>query len=456
MGISLDSLRKRSLIMLKFAGTITSVCICLLFALSAQAGVTPGWTQQTSHTRAKLGGVSFIDTNIGYISGDSGVVLKTRDGGANWTRLSTGTTTGFMDIHAADSIHVYVTVGNGGGVMKTENGGATWSTIAPSKDSMTASGIWFMNSQKGFFSVGKYITGSSNILRTRNGGTSWDTVLSSTQWISYLQFPDPGHGYATGSSGTIFKTVDSGATWTSLVVDSSLFMSGVYFLSKDTGYSGGAAGPMVNNTYSNKRVFRTVDGGLHWSIVSNAVAGVKLFFCNDSVGYLVGGDSMIINISPASNFKVMRTQDRGATWTVVGAPGINLYGVYFPSSNIGYFVGDSGAIFKYLGPSAVKYSPGSFVSARIGIDKVTVVGNRLRIGYSLVSEVTRQVEFALYDIRGNRIWSKTVGGGHAAGSNTVVFPLPRGWAAGTYLFVMSTTNAISGKLTSTRQIILQH
>ena len=68
--------------------------MCLFLAVSSQAA--PDWVQQTSHTLATLGGISFLDENTGFITGDSGVVLKTRDGGATWTKLSAGSGCSWM------------------------------------------------------------------------------------------------------------------------------------------------------------------------------------------------------------------------------------------------------------------------------------------------------------------------------------------------------------------------
>jgi photosystem II stability/assembly factor-like uncharacterized protein len=236
--------------------------LCFLMALTSQGA--PGWTQQTSHTTAKLGSPYFLNDNIGFVAGDSGVFLKTKDGGTTWTRLDAGNNAKIMGVHAVDSNLVYVCTWDSGKVIKTTDGGGTWNNaFAGNTLADAAMGICFTSARKGFVCKGKstpFPYSNSRILRTLDGGATWDTVFTTTQWLSYIQFPDAGHGYATGSGGTVFKTIDSGATWTASTVDNSLWMSGVFFLNKDTGYVSGAGGTLVNNTYGLTRVFKTTNG----------------------------------------------------------------------------------------------------------------------------------------------------------------------------------------------------
>jgi photosystem II stability/assembly factor-like uncharacterized protein len=190
--------------------------VCFLMAFESQAA--PGWTQQTSHTVATLGGPYFLNDNTGFVAGDSGVVLKTKNGGTTWTRLDAGNNAKIIGIYAVDSNLVYACTWDSGKVIKTTDGGGTWNNVFTGKTLADAAmGICFTSSQKGFVCIGKstpFPYSNSRIIRTLNGGATWDTVFTTSQWLSYIQFPDAGHGYATGSGGTVISTIDSGATWT--------------------------------------------------------------------------------------------------------------------------------------------------------------------------------------------------------------------------------------------------
>jgi photosystem II stability/assembly factor-like uncharacterized protein len=434
--------------------------ICALMAVESRAAA--GWVQQTSHTTARLGSPYFLDENTGFVAGDSGVVLKTKDGGTTWTRLDAGNGAGIMDVQAIDTNLVYVATWDSGKVVKTSDGGGTWSNAFAGKTPADAAmGICFTSSQKGFVCIGKsspFPYSNSRILRTINGGTSWDTVYTTSQWISYIQFPDAAHGYATGSHGTVFKSIDSGATWTASTVDDSLWMSGVFFLNKDTGYVSGAGGFLINNTYGLTRVFKTTNGGSSWSTVTTKTFGIKLFFVNDSTGYLVGGDSMIITVSPAQNIRMMKTQDGGLTWQRID-PGTsrNLSGVCFPSPNVGYVAGDSGKIFKFQETVAISgKNRAQLKHAAAGIDFVALnsFNGKLQIRYSLSSGDYNQVTFSMFTIKGECIWKNKINGGLIAGSNTAVFSGGSPIAAGTYIFSISATNASTGHQAITSKAVL--
>ena len=50
------------------------------------------WTSQSSGTTNHLYGVSFTDANTGTAVGGGGTILRTTNGGTNWTSQSSGTT----------------------------------------------------------------------------------------------------------------------------------------------------------------------------------------------------------------------------------------------------------------------------------------------------------------------------------------------------------------------------
>ena len=50
------------------------------------------WTTQTSGTTKELNGVFFTDTNNGTVVGEFGTILRTTDAGTTWTIEETSTT----------------------------------------------------------------------------------------------------------------------------------------------------------------------------------------------------------------------------------------------------------------------------------------------------------------------------------------------------------------------------
>ncbi|MBU1423158.1 MAG: hypothetical protein KKG06_08270, partial [Bacteroidetes bacterium] len=74
--------------------------------------------------------------------------------------------------------------------------------------------------------VGHYGT----ILRTTNGGALWTTQTSgTTAWLLSVSFTDANTGTAVGSGGTILRTTDGGALWTSQTSGTTNSLRGVFF-----------------------------------------------------------------------------------------------------------------------------------------------------------------------------------------------------------------------------------
>jgi hypothetical protein len=157
---------------------------------------------------------------------------------------------------------------------------------------------------------------------------------------------------------------------------------------------------------------------------------------------------MIITVSPAQNIRLMKTQDGGLTWQRID-PGSsrNINGVCFPSLNVGYVAGDSGMIFKYQGTVDINGKNRTQLhQTAAGIDLVGLnsFNGKLQIRYSLSSGDYNQVTFSMFTIKGECIWKNKINGGLIAGPNTAVFSRGSPVAAGTYLFSISATNAVTG------------
>lgn len=91
------------------------------------------WTPQTSGVAARLRGVSAVSEKVAFASGSGGVVLRTTDGGATWTKLALPADAAkldFRDVDAIDARTAYVLSigeGNNSRIYKTIDGGDTWS-----------------------------------------------------------------------------------------------------------------------------------------------------------------------------------------------------------------------------------------------------------------------------------------------------------------------------------------
>jgi photosystem II stability/assembly factor-like uncharacterized protein len=96
---------------------------------STDKGVS--WQLQTTGVTNTLNSVYFLDKNLGWSAGTN-MLLKTTDGGMHWTRqpLPQGPlqSLDLRDVCFADSLSGWI-VNREGGVLRTTDGGAQWSTV---------------------------------------------------------------------------------------------------------------------------------------------------------------------------------------------------------------------------------------------------------------------------------------------------------------------------------------
>jgi len=157
-----------------------------------------------------------------------------------------------------------------------------------------------------------------------------------------IHFIDEKRGLAVGNFGLGLKTEDGGETWQRVTFPGAEEESfkDVFFVG-EKGWIVGERGVILH----------TDDGGKNWSRqASNGKALLKVFFVNESKGFTVGSDGTIL-----------RTTNGGASWDVVemdwetlipeallelGTISINLYDVFFLTENLGWIVGDAGAVLR--------------------------------------------------------------------------------------------------------------
>ena len=148
-------------------------------------------------------------------------------------------------------------------------------------------------------------------------------------------------GFAVGDLGTMVKTVDAGATWSTQNSGTSSALNSVWFSSTTTGWAVGTGGTLM----------KSANGGATWSRQVNLFTSVSLNcvrFVDDRHGWIVG----------ASGFTA-RTVDGGTTWTSHQWDAQPFYGVSFSDTLDGWAVGagivygshDGGVSWYKLQPS---------------------------------------------------------------------------------------------------------
>ncbi|CAN5428990.1 hypothetical protein BH10BAC6_BH10BAC6_07450 [soil metagenome] len=100
------------------------------------------------------------------------------------------------------------------------------------------------------------------VIRTTNGGVTWvgdsvNTGANQIKHLEFVQFLTPAVGYCSGPAG-VFKSQDSGKTWTSVRPDLTAAIWGGWFRDENVGW-------ICGGTCGRNAFWRTADGGTTWT-----------------------------------------------------------------------------------------------------------------------------------------------------------------------------------------------
>jgi photosystem II stability/assembly factor-like uncharacterized protein len=142
------------------------------------------------------------------------------------------------------------------------------------------------------------------ILRTTDGGALWTSQSSGTTNSLYgVSFTDANTGTAVGDLGTILHTTNGGALWTPQTSGTTNYLRGVSFTDANTGTVVGFFGTIL----------RTTNGGATWtsqtSGTTNDLEGVS--FTDANTGTTVG-----------ANGTILRTTTGGIVWVKEDRAGV--------------------------------------------------------------------------------------------------------------------------------------
>lgn len=303
---------------------------------TADGGAT--WTQILP---ASTYDVEFQEDNGAIVYATTNQVLKSTNAGVSFSALGATCAGARYNIEIARSNpKVLYTLCTNGTVQKSVDAGATW-TVVP------ASGVMLYGYYDNVLAVSPvnekivYVAGF-NIRRSTDGGNTWSSVAVAGHVDNHVIKFAPGSSSTlfSGNDGGLFKSTNSGATWTSLNkglaitqfyrigisrTDPSIMVAGA----QDNGNMKYAAGTFTNVTnadgmqgfidWSNSNViyagiqfggfYRSTNGGASFSSISTPAAGAWLApWCQDPSA---------AKTIYASTDKVYKSTDQGTTWAAI-------------------------------------------------------------------------------------------------------------------------------------------
>jgi photosystem II stability/assembly factor-like uncharacterized protein len=255
---------------------------------AASAGTPLNYELIPAGTKNNLHSVFFINSQTGYIAGDSGLVLKTTDGGTVWTPATPVTHVNLYCVSfSSDTGFVF---GDSMTVLRTTNGGSSWVKLwynhffnnnlrtgyCISGQSFEMGGDQFYGFSKNSINFLYYIpesyyyrslkrvsdsicivVGDNGIIRRRNTLINFslrDIVSPTSNNLNGLTFINGNIGFAVGDNSTVVRTEDGGNSWQLMRSTSYGKLNDVHFTSPSHGVIIG-----VNGLF-----YATSDSGRNW------------------------------------------------------------------------------------------------------------------------------------------------------------------------------------------------
>jgi photosystem II stability/assembly factor-like uncharacterized protein len=313
---------------------ITGLIAIILFATASI--FAQSWNYVTSTgTTFILYGMSFPtgQSMTGYACGmqytynADGVIVKTVDGGDNWTEILpvSGTIDGLQGIW-----FISETVGFAAGwndyFIKTTDGGNTWTQINQSAGVWYYKDVVFWDSNNGLALGSMNSSGNQSVFVTSDGGNTWTPCASGMDNASImgLSYATANIVYAVGTDANVYKSTDGGNNWSSIYTLPALLF-GVEFADANFGVVG-----------AEEKIFATNDGGASWTTFTT---GYENFYATHA---LTNGTAYV----GGTDENIYVTNDYGVSWTMEhnGSGTSSLYRIREVESSALFACGSQGTI----------------------------------------------------------------------------------------------------------------
>ncbi|MEO7966799.1 MAG: oxidoreductase, partial [Gemmatimonadaceae bacterium] len=193
----------------KKRGLFVAVQLAMTSSLAAQ------WTAQASGTTVSLRGLSVVNAQVAWASGEHGTVVHTENGGGSWrvTTIPGAEKWDVRSVHARSArvAHVAATAGR---IWRTIDGGRSWSLRYQAADTAVfLDAIDFWDDRHGI-AIGDPIGGRFFVLLTDDGGESWHAAPPASRPVALTgeaAFAASGSSLVVGRGDSVFLGSGGGA-----------------------------------------------------------------------------------------------------------------------------------------------------------------------------------------------------------------------------------------------------
>ncbi|SDB89695.1 C10 family peptidase [Williamwhitmania taraxaci] len=335
-----------------------------------------------------------------------------------WIRQNTGFTAesrGIDQIKIVSPLIVWAKAYDGTGdnanvreFTRTTDGGITWTPGVVSfsgVESYGLSNIFPLSDLVCYACMNPGESSGGKIVKTIDGGITWTEQSSATfdgSWANFVHFFNNNDGVAMGDPATtdfaIYTTSDGGNNWLALpdanipnIVSGEAGVTNMYY----------AVGNTIWFSSNKGRVFKSIDKGLNWTVVSTGLTNIAaLSFKDASTGFA---------ILSAAPYTIKKTMDGGSSWSSLAPTGFFVKASHFaflkgtdatwvdvssgPISGSSFSLNDC-ATFNNIDTGKVQYTEVEFLDRETGwagsFTKSSTIGGIYKWNYKWL--VTTDVE----------------------------------------------------------------
>jgi photosystem II stability/assembly factor-like uncharacterized protein len=274
---------------------VMAFVIAFAVVLAATAGaqrVSLGWAWQNPVPLGRVARGVVRAGSFEYAIGDDGTLLRSSDGGADWSALDTGVDKPVSRLEVVDEATLVIGDESGCGTEISTNAGETFASIFNASRCLPVAAFSFVSP-----SVGFALLRDGAVERTTNGGRSFSTAAPIPGTPAEIGIEDEKHflgsedlgvelHFRTASSGIAFvkpsygssaayATSDGGASWSPIALPATAEVENVDFVNEETAY---AAGPGT--------LLYSSDAGATWQALAVAALNPEAVFCDTANGCL--------------------------------------------------------------------------------------------------------------------------------------------------------------------------
>jgi len=303
-----------------FADANTVVVLGGLFEVARSTDAGQTWTAGFRPGDSNQYRLRFASATLGIAVGaNGGQILRTTDGGENWSIIGGGTfdlrVTGLA---TSPSGNVVLAGAENGALLRSTTAGATWA----------GAGVNYTAPAFATDQVAIAIRPAGQIVRSTDAGQTWSVTynqlgavrLSATTMATTIL------GFVVGDNGLILRTTDGGQSWGTVPSGSTAPLRAVGCLSSTVCLTGGSV----------RELLRSTDGGATWSTGSMPLGSE-----NSGVHTITRISNTVAVI--AADDGLWRSTDAGQTWTrAYTSAGGSQLAVSFNGAGVGIAVGNDG------------------------------------------------------------------------------------------------------------------